>query len=168
MVPIPNEGGGEEGRGLEKEVKWILIEIVEQMKRNNDDLRDMDEEGLDKEIEEEEGKLEKEEIEERMKGSYQECGPQVEEFEVSMLGLDVEALFPSMTARRTGMIVRERMQKSHMKLEGFNWRMGLVYIRMNRNLTPNIGGLWKLLPFRKKVEGVEALRGRRCLYVVCC
>ena len=115
----------------------------------------MDDEELDKELKIEKEGYEEEEIEKLLRNSCQECGPQVEDFEVSMRGLDVQALFPSMTARRTGMIVRERLNKISWEIEGFNWKMGLVYIRMNRNLTPNLGGLRKILPFRKKVGGVE-------------
>ena len=57
--------------------------------------------------------------------------------------------------------------KSTMNPEGFNWKMGLVYIRMNKQLTPGLGKMWKILPFRRKVGGVEpgmtsaAMSGKR-------
>ena len=60
-----------------------------------------------------------------------------------------------MSSARTGEIVRRRMMKSRMIPEGFNWKMGLVYIRMNKHLTSSLGTMWKILPFRKKVGGVE-------------
>ena len=110
----------------------------------------MDDEELDKELKIEKEVYEEEEIEKLLRNSCQECGPQVEDFEVSMRGLDVQALFPSMTARRTGMIVRERLNKISLKVEGSNWKMGLIYIRMNRNLTLNLGGLWKILHIQEE------------------
>ena len=82
--------------------------------------------------------------------------------ELCLLGLDVVALFPSMTSKRTGEILRKRMMKSKMEVRGFNWRRGLVYIVINKHLTSNIGSLWKILPYRKKVGGMmsQAMQGR--------
>ena len=88
-----------------------------------------------------------------MKEECDECGAGVQEIDMCMLGLDVEALFPSMTAARTGEIVRKRMMRSMMKVQGFDWRMGLVYVAMNKNLTSNLGSMWKILPYRRKVGG---------------
>ena len=69
-----------------------------------------------------------EEYRDRIKEDCQDCGKPVEKIEMCLLGLDVEALFPSMTLARTGEVVRKRMMKSIMKVEEFNYKMGLVYI----------------------------------------
>ena len=91
----------------------------------------------------------------RLGETCKDCGGEVEELEMCLLGLDVTALFPSMSAKRTGEIIRRRMMRSKMKVDGFDWRRGLVYIQMNRHLTGNLGGMWKILPYRRKV-GVTA------------
>ena len=92
-------------------IKAILEEIVEKMMRENDDLKDQEEGKLDKELEE---RLHRSEVkvEEKLKSNCMECGPPVEKLKMSLLGLDVEALFPSMTEKRTGEIVRIRVMKS--------------------------------------------------------
>ena len=51
-----------------------------------------------------------------------------------------------MTAARTGEIVRKRIMRSKMKVQGFDWKMGLVYVAMNKNLTSNLSNMWKILP----------------------
>ena len=43
--------------------------------------------------------------------------------------------------------------KSGVQLKGFNWKVGLTYIVINKHLTSNIGSLWKILPYRRKVGG---------------
>ena len=75
--------------------------------------------------------------------------------ELCLLGLDVTALFPSMTARRTGEIVRRRVMASKIDPKGFDWKLGATYIVVNRHLTSQIGDLWKVLPYRRKVQGRE-------------
>ena len=77
----------------------------------------------------------------------------MEKMELCLLGLDVVALFPSMTSKRTGEILRKRMMKSRLEVKGFDWRRGLVYIVINKHLTSNLGSLWKILPYRRKVGG---------------
>ena len=131
---IPHGAGGEEEKG------------------NGSENMDDDEE-LDRKIEDEAEKYTDEERKQRIEEDCDNCGPGVPEIDLCMLGLDVEALFPSLTAARTGEIVRKRLMRSPMKVEGFNWRMGLVYITMNKNLTPNLGKMWKILPYRRKVGG---------------
>ena len=81
------------------------------------------------------------------------CGPAIEEREVCLLAWDVEALFPSMSAEKTGEIVRKRIQASPIKPDGFDWKVGLVYLAMNRQLTGQLGSLRKILPHRRKVGG---------------
>ena len=112
-----------------------------------------EEASLDEMIEKEKKDLTAEEYEKRIKAECDECGGPVEEIEMCLLGLDVTALFPSMTAARTGRIVRKRLMRSSMKIQGFNWKIGLVYIVMNKHLTSDLGKLWKILPYRKKVGG---------------
>ena len=117
----------------------------------------IDEEMMDNEIKILEEGLGEKLTEERINKDCQDCGPpapnRVEE--MCLLGLDVVALFPSMSAKRTGEIVRQRMRKSKMKYSGFDWRRGAVYIVMNKNLTGNLGTLWKVLPYRRKVGGTQ-------------
>ena len=82
-----------------------------------------------------------EECEEEVKKSYKEdcsrCGPGMSASmpRMTLVGMDAVALFPSLSWKRTGAIVRKRILKSKMKLEGFNWRKGMVYIKTNRALT---------------------------------
>ena len=108
---------------------------------------------LDKKIEAEMIRIGEEAMKERLEAECEDCGGKTEEMELCLLGLDVEALFPSMTSARTGEIVRRRMMKSKMKVEGFQWKVGLVYILMNKHLTTNLGKMWKILPYRRKVGG---------------
>ena len=65
------------------------------------------------------------------------------------------ALFPSIKSKNTGRIVRERVEKSPLKFEGFNWKQGARYIVMNKHLTSDLQELWGVLPYRRKVNGVE-------------
>ena len=114
------------------------------------EVEEMNEEELDAELD----KVDSEIVKKLMKERCEECGPEIEDLEMCLLGLDVEALFPSMTAPRTGEIVRRRMMKSKMMIEGFDWKRGLVYIQMNKHLTSSLKSLWKILPYRRKVGGV--------------
>ena len=114
---------------------------------------EMREEVLDRMIEKEQERMTGAEVDEKLSGDCPDCGDKVEELELCLLGLDVTALFPSMTSARPAAIVRRRMSKSKIQLEGFDWKTGLVYIRMNKHLTPNLGSLWKILPYRRKVGG---------------
>ena len=70
-----------------------------------------------------------------------------------MLAWDAEALFPSMSAKKTGEIVRRRIQASPITPEGFDWKVGLVYIEMNRHLTGPLGTLKRILPHRRRTGG---------------
>ena len=92
------------------------------------------------------------------------CGPELreEERKLALVGMDAESLFPSMTGKRTGKIVRERINKSRMKIRGFSWKKGMAYIKMNRRLTSGIPNhLKKYLPVRKKNQGTEQKNRRR-------
>ena len=88
-----------------------------------------------------------------------ECGEGLEkeeETETVLVGMDVVSLFPSMTADTTGKIVRDRVMKSSMKVEGFRWKKAAIYIRLNRNLASKIPAeVRRYLPVRRKKQGVE-------------
>ena len=86
----------------------------------------------------------------------EECGVQREEGELALVGMDAVALFPSLTSRRTARIVRERIEESKIKLEGFNWKKGLIYILINKEIPSKIPTeVRKYIPFRKSNRGVQ-------------
>ena len=58
----------------------------------------MDEEEVDMEIEGEKRRISEEAFQEKLRGTCETCGGPEEDLEMVMLGLDVEALFPSMSA----------------------------------------------------------------------
>ena len=73
-----------------------------------------------------------------------------------MVGMDAVPLFPSMTSKRTAKIVRKRVSESRMKMPGFNWKRGMIYIMANRHLLSNISNkVKKYLPVRKSDKGVR-------------
>ena len=100
--------------------------------------------------------------EEILKDSYREdcskCGPGMSASlpRMTLVGMDAVALFPSLSGKRTSKIVRKRIVMSRIKLEGFNWKKGMVYIKTNRSLTSGIPKeIRKFLPLRKSNQGVE-------------
>ena len=136
-------------RKEEELIEEIIDEILEDMMMKNDDLRDLEEQQLDNMMKENDT----EETDDVRNKECRECGKKVEEMKMNMLGLDVEALFPSMSSKRTGEIVRKRIMKSRIEPRGFNWKVGLTYIVINKHLTSSLGSMWKLLPYRRKVGG---------------
>ena len=52
---------------------------------------------------------------------------------LSLVGSDVIALYPSLTADRTAAIVRRKIEESEIKFEGFNYDMGRAYLAINLN-----------------------------------
>ena len=70
-----------------------------------------------------------------------------------LIGCDVVALFPSLSSRKTGEIVRERIMKSKLQFKGFDYKQGTRYIVMNKHLTTNIKELGRTLPWRRKEGG---------------
>ena len=53
-----------------------------------------------------------------------------------MIGsLDVEALYPSIDAKRAGQIVRERVTESQLRVDGVDWRWVLIYLSLT--MTPH-------------------------------
>ena len=133
--------------GWEPDKKGSTTALEPKMEEEKLEMGMNDEElELDKKIEAEMIRIGEEAMKERLEAECEDCGGETEEMELCLLGLDVEALFPSMTSARTGEIVRRRMMKSKMKVEGFQWKVGLVYILMNKHLTTNLGKMWKILP----------------------
>jgi hypothetical protein len=86
------------------------------------------------------------------------CGGEwvAEDFEISLIGNDVKALFPNIKSVSTGKIVREEVERSPLEIEGFDYKYGLRYISMNRKYTGNLGPISHLLPWKKKTPGVAA------------
>ena len=76
-----------------------------------------------------------------------------------IIGFDAVALYPSMKARETAKVCREEvieiLNEGEMKVEGLDMNKVTLYIRMNKHLTGDLKELWRYLPFRKKVGGVE-------------
>ena len=86
------------------------------------------------------------------------CGPgmSTEMPRMTLVGMDAVALFPSMSGKKTAQIVRKRISRSRMKMNGFHWKRGMVYIKINRGLTSGIPKeIRKYLPLRKSGQGVE-------------
>ena len=72
-----------------------------------------------------------------------------------LIGCDVIALFPSLTSKRTGEIIRDRILKSPLKFEGFDSKQGRRYIVLNQHLTGNLGSFRRTLPWRRKCGGTK-------------
>ena len=81
----------------------------------------------------------------------EECGQGVGEEELSqtLLGFDVVGLFPALKSQNTGEIIRKRIMKSKMMINGFSWRQGARYIAMNKHLIGEMENIWELLPWTK-------------------
>ena len=84
------------------------------------------------------------------------CGDEwvKEDFEMSLVGNDVIALFPNIQSKSTGKIIRDEVERSPMVIEGFNYKLGVTYIAMNKEYTGDLKPMEKFLPWRKKVKGV--------------
>ena len=100
----------------------------------------------------------------KMEENCEACGPELreEEGEIVLVGMDAVALFPSMSGKETGKIVRKRIKDSNVKIEGFNWRKAAVYIKINRGMLSKSGTereVFKFLPFRKSNRGVQPKMG---------
>ena len=64
------------------------------------------------------------------------------------------SLFPCLYSVNTGKIVREEVENSTIKIEGFNERLGLRYIFMNKEYTGDLKDIEHLLPRRVTKSGV--------------
>ena len=78
----------------------------------------------------------------------QEVSGQEQEKEYCVIGSDVKALYPSIKSKKTGQIIRKRVENSKINFEGFDTKAGLAYIAMNTNLT-EVDEIEHLLPLRK-------------------
>ena len=87
----------------------------------------------------------------------EECGTAWvrEDYTLTVIGNDVVALFPSLDSADTGRIVREEVEKSTIGIDGFNVRLGVRYIAMNREYTGELDDLEHLLPRRLPKPGVK-------------
>ena len=86
------------------------------------------------------------------------CGAELvaEDYNISLIDNDVKALFPNIKSASTGKIVREEVERSPLEIEGFDYKLGLRYISMNKRYTGNLGPISHLLPWKKKLPGVTA------------
>ena len=96
-----------------------------------------------------------------------ECGTSWvrEDYTLSVIGNDVISLFPSLDSVNTSKIVREEVEKSTIKIEGFNEKLGLRYIVMNEEYTGDLGPIEELLPTRVTKPGVKP--GMKSKWVNC-
>ena len=78
-----------------------------------------------------------------------------EDYKLCIIGNDVVSLFPSLDSATTGRIVREEVTRSTMDFEGFNLKLGLRYIAMNKEYTSDIEPIRKFLPTRLTKPGVQ-------------
>ena len=91
----------------------------------------------------------------RLEEECHDCGAPMskKDLERVLLGNDVVGLFPSITSKNTGRICRERVEKSELMFEGFDYKQGGRYIVMNKRYTGNLKLLWNVLPWRRKKKG---------------
>ena len=76
-----------------------------------------------------------------------------EEMSITMIGSDVVALYPSIQAKSTGLIVRKSIQETELKFEGFDEKMGLAYIVINKEISSGTSEIEHMLPTRKYKKG---------------
>ena len=84
-------------------------------------------------------------IQDRISRTCEECGIGINKWEAefSVIGNDVKALYPSISSEKTGRIIREKIENTKLKFEGFCPKKGLAYIAMNRKLT-DLNGIEQL------------------------
>ena len=82
------------GDNIEEMVKQMVEDIVEKVMMDDKEVEEMSEEELDAEIEMINTRRG---TEEEILRNCSMCGPGIEEIELCMMGLDVTALFPSMS-----------------------------------------------------------------------
>ena len=70
--------------------------------------------------------------------------------EMSLIGTDVVALFPSLSAERTVKSVRRQAEKSEIIWENVDYKWLSLYIHLNRDKCTDIEMLRHLLPVRRK------------------
>ena len=80
--------------------------------------------------------------------------------EYMLIGSDVKALFPSLSADKTSKLVREQAEKINMEWENLDEDWLKLYIHLNRDIARDIKDIEHLLPARRKGRrGVEAGMG---------
>ena len=79
-----------------------------------------------------------------------------------LLGSDVKALFPSLSADKTSKAVRAQIEKINMDWVNIDDKWVRLYIHLNRALTDDIKDIEHLLPYRREGRrGVEAGMGSK-------
>ena len=76
---------------------------------------------------------------------------------MTLIGSDVVALFPSLTADRTATIIRKEIKNSEIQLEGLDLQRARVYIVINRDTTDDLKEIEDVLPRRKSKNGTPPL-----------
>ena len=72
---------------------------------------------------------------------------------VALVGSDVVALYPSLSAERTAKIVKNQIIKSRIKFEGFDTKKALAYLKINEQEIQDPEEISHLLPTRKAKTG---------------
>ena len=75
--------------------------------------------------------------------------------QITVVGSDVEALFPSLNHAETGRLCKRMIMESGMEYDNIDVDEMLLYIRMNRKVAGNIGRLENFLPVRAKQGSTE-------------
>ena len=90
-------------------------------------------------------------IQEELARNCEDCGPEISIWDAtfSIVGSDVTALYPSIKSESTGRIIRKRLEKTSLEIEGFSVEKALAYISMNQDLTTDLQEIAHLLPNRK-------------------
>ena len=55
--------------------------------------------------------------------------------DMSLVGNNMLSLFPNIQSKTTGKIVREESERSPLVIKGFNYKLDLKYIAMNKEYT---------------------------------
>ena len=94
----------------------------------------------------------------KMQTECEGCGGEwvEEDYEISLVGNDVKALFPNIKSATTGKIIRKEVERSPLEIVGFDYKYGLRYIAMNKKYTGNLDQIKHLLPWKKKTSGIQA------------
>ena len=75
---------------------------------------------------------------------------------MALVGMDVVSLLPSLMSKNTSEIVRKKVTETKMKIEGFDWKRAMIYVKMNRKYVGEIKKeLKKFLPIRTSQRGTE-------------
>ena len=82
-----------------------------------------------------------------------------------LLGSDVVALFPSLSAEKTARCVRRQAEKSEIRWENIDYEWLCLYIHLNRHLTSDLERIEHLLPKRRRGKrGVEpGMKSKECM-----